>query len=155
MRPLAAMPTRVSGWPSAAKPAAARSLGAELGRVLGVLAGQAEGAVAAGDEALDELGGDGEGGWALAGVEDAEAAAGAGADVEEATAAVEPLGDGVDGAGDVGELGADGGGDGGVLVVDEAEHVEGRELVEVLARGVAGFGEERAEGGGVVGWHLQ
>ena len=123
-----------------------------------MLAGEAERAVAAGDEALDEVGGDGEGGRALAGVEDAEAAAGAGADVEEAAAALEALGDGVDGAGDVGELGADGGGDGGVLVVDEAEHVEGGELVEVFAGGVAGFGEERAEGRGVcwvVGWHLE
>ena len=100
-------------------------------------------------------GGDGEGGRALAGVEDAEAAAGSGADVEEASAAAESFDDGVDGAGDVGELGADSGGDGGVLVVDDAEHVEGGELVEVLGRGIAGFGEECAEGGGVVRWHLE
>ena len=120
------MPTSVSGaLPSGCGEACGGEvLGAELGGVLGVLAGEAERAVAAGDEALDEVGGDGEGGRALRGVEDAEAAAGSGADVEEATAAVEALGDGVDGAGDVGELGTDGGGDGGVLVVDEAEHVE-------------------------------
>ena len=52
-----------------------------------MLAETAEGGVAAGDESLDEGGRDGEGGRALAGVEDAEAAAGAGADVEEAAAA--------------------------------------------------------------------
>ncbi len=83
-----------------------------FGRVFGVFAGEAKGGVAAGDNALDEVGGDGEGGWAFAGVEDAEAAAGAGADVEEAAAALEPGSDLVHGSGDLGELGADGRGDG-------------------------------------------
>ena len=118
-----------------------------------MLAGEAQGAVAAGDETLDEFGGDGEGGRALAGVEDAETAGCAGADVEEASAAVEAGCDLVDGAGDVGELGADRSGDGCVLVVDDAEHVERRELIEIFGRGVAGFGEQRAESSDVGGGH--
>src|ERR1700760_3273623 len=111
-----------------------------------MLAGEAKGAVAAGDEALHKLRRDGEGWRDLAGVEHAEAAAGAGTDVEEAAVALEPFGNGVDGEGDVGEFRTDGSSDLRVLVVDDAEHVEGGELVEVLAGWVAGFGEEQAEG---------
>ena len=74
-----------------------------FGGVFGFFAGFAEGGVAAGDDALEEGRGDGEGGRALAGVEDAETAAGAGSDVEEAASVVEAVGDLVDGFGDVGE----------------------------------------------------
>jgi hypothetical protein len=116
--------------------------GALLGGVFGLFAGFAEGGVAAGDEALDEGRGDGEGGGALAGVEDAETAAGAGSDVEEAASVVEAAGDFVDGAGDVGEDCGYGLGYFGVFVVDEAEHVESGEFVDVLGEWVAGFGEE-------------
>jgi len=119
--------------------------GTFFGGVFGVLAGEAEGAVAAGDESLEEVGRDGEGWGALAGVEDAEASAGAGTDVEEMAAAGEAGGDFVDGAGDGGELGADGGSDFRVFVVDELEHGEGGELVDVCGGGVAGFGGEGAE----------
>ncbi len=142
MRPLAAMPTRVS---CGVKSAAMRSRCALLGRVFGVLAGVAEGGVSAGDDALNECGRDGEGGRALGGVEYAEAAAGAGSHVEEAASLLEAGGDGVDGFGDVGEFGGYGGGDCGVFFVDDAEHVEGGELVDVLGGGVAGFGGERGE----------
>ena len=38
-----------------------------------------------------------------------------------------------------------GGGDGGVFVVDDGEHVEGGEGVDVLGGGVAGFGGEVGE----------
>ena len=116
-----------------------------LGGVFGGFAGVAEGAVAAGDDALKERWGDGEGGRALGGVEDAEAAAGACSYIEEAAAVFEAVGDGVDGVGDVGEFGGDGGGDLGVFFVDDAEHLEGGELVDVLAGGVAGFGGEGGE----------
>ena len=51
----------------------------------------------------------------------------------------EALGDGVDGGGDLGDLGADGGGDVGVLIVDDGEEIEGGELVDVLGGWVAGF----------------
>lgn len=122
-----------------------------FGAVFGVLAREAEGGIAAGDEALHEGGGDGEGGGALAGVEDAEAAAGAGTHIKDAAAAGHALRDAVDGVGDGGELGADGLGDSRVFVVDEAKHVEGGELVEVGGVGVAGFGGERGEGGDVEG----
>ena len=44
-----------------------------------------------------------------------------------------------------GRLGGDGGCYFGVFFVDEAEHVEGGELVDVLGEGVAGFGEEVCE----------
>src|SRR6202012_5786137 len=47
-----------------------------LGRVFGLLAGFAEGGVAASDYGMEEIGGDGEGWRALAGVEHAETAAG-------------------------------------------------------------------------------
>src|SRR5208283_1812531 len=74
--------------------------GALFGRVFGVLGGFSQGSVAACDEALDQRRRDGKRRRALAGVEDAEASAGSRADVEEAAAAGEALGDGVDGAGD-------------------------------------------------------
>ena len=116
-----------------------------LGGVFGGFAGFAEGGVSAGDEALHESWGDGEGWGDLAGVEDAETAAGAGSDVEEAASVVEAERDFVDGFGDVGEGGGYGGDYFAVLVADEAEHVEGGEFVDVLGEGIAGFGEEGGE----------
>ena len=110
-----------------------------LGDVFSGFAGFAEGFVAAGHEALDECGRDGEGGWALGGVEDAEAAAGSGSDVEEAAALLEACGDCIDGFGDVGEFGGYGGGDLCVFFVDDAEHVECGKLIDVLGCGVAGL----------------
>jgi len=135
-----------------------KACGGEVARaffagVFGVLAGEAEGAITSGDEALDEVGGDGKSWGALAGVEDAEAAAGACTDVEEAATAVEAFGDGVDGAGDAGEFGADGCGDGGVFRIDEGEHVEGGELIEMLGGRIAGLGEERGERVSIGCWH--
>jgi len=70
-----------------------------------VLAGEAESAVSAGDEACKQFRINGKGGGTLAGVEDSQAAGGAGAYVEETAVESEAGGDFVDGAGDVGELG--------------------------------------------------
>ena len=78
--------------------------GSLVAGVFGFFAGLAERGVATGDESLHKCGRDGEGRWALAGVEDSEAAAGSGADVEEAATLLEACGDGVDGACDVREL---------------------------------------------------
>jgi hypothetical protein len=116
-----------------------------LGGVFGGFAGFAEGGVAAGDETLHESCGDGEGRRNFAGVEDAEAAAGACSDVEEVASVVEAARDFVDSFGDCGEDGGYGCGYFGVFFVDEAEHVESGEFVDVLGCGVAGFGEEGGE----------
>jgi hypothetical protein len=89
---------------------------------------------------VEEGRGDGEGWRALAGVEDTEAAAGACSGVEEAATFVESLCDGVDCFRNLGEDQGYGRGDLGVLLVDEAEHVESRELVDVFGAGVVGFG---------------
>jgi hypothetical protein len=113
-----------------------------LGGVFGFFAGVAESGVAAGDEALHESWRDREGGGTLAGVEYPETAAGAGSYVEEAASLIEALGDGVYGAGDVGELGGYCGGYFGVLVVDEEEHIQSWEFVDVLGQGIAGFSGE-------------
>ena len=119
--------------------------GALIGGVFRLFRGFAQGGVAAGDEADEEAGRDREGGRALASVEDAEAAAGAGADIEQPATPGETLGDGVDGLGDGGQGGADGGGDGGVFVVDGLKYVERGELVDVGGAGVRGFGGEVGE----------
>src|ERR1035437_3297342 len=96
-----------------------------LGRV-------AKGGVATGDQALKERGRDGEGWRTLGGVEDAETAAGSGTNVEEATALGEAFGDGVDCGGDCGQFGRDRRSDGRVLVIDNGEHLQGGELIDVF-----------------------
>src|SRR5450755_3940756 len=60
-----------------------------------------------------------EGGRNLAGVECAEAAAGSGADVDEASTLADSGSDQIDGAGNLRQGAADGGGDGGVFVVHQ------------------------------------
>ena len=42
----------------------------------------------------------------------------------------------------------------GDLVVDDAEHVEGRELVGVSRRQFSAFGQKLSQGSDLVGWHL-
>ena len=144
VRPLAAMPTRMSGvgrvrigFVGNAEAGGGEVFGAFFGGVFGVLGGVAEGGIAAGDEALNERGRDGEGWRTLGGVEDSEAAAGSCADVEESSALIEAVGDVVDGAGDVGEFGCDRRGDGRILGVDYGEHFESGELVDVLGVWIA------------------
>ncbi len=131
--------------PALLKPAASEIGCALFGGVFGGLAGFAEGGVTAGDEALNQGGRDGEGGGALGGVEDSEAAAGSGTDVEEAAPLLEAGGDGVHRFGDAGQLGSYSGGYLCVLLVDDAEHLQGRKLVDVLGGGVAGFGGKGGE----------
>jgi hypothetical protein len=116
-----------------------------FGGVFGGLAGFTEGGVAACDEALHESWRDGEGGRDFAGVKNAETTAGAGSDVEETTSVFEAAGDLVYGFADVGKFGGYGLRDFGVFVVDDAEHVECWEFVDMLGCGVAGFGEECGE----------
>ena len=99
----------------------------------------------AGDDALDEIGRDVEGGRAFGGVEHAEAAAGACAYVEEASAGAKDFDDGVDGLRDVGEFGGDGIGYAAVFGVDDLEHFEGGFFVDAGGGGVGLFGEEFVE----------
>ena len=146
MRPLAAMPTRVSGVGADGsvalampKPAAVRSLRAFFGGILGVFAGGAQSRVTAGHQGLHERGRDGEGGRALGGVEHAETTAGAGADVKEAATLDEAGGDLVHRRGDGGELGGDRRSDGRVLLVDDGEHFQGGKLVDMFGTRVARF----------------
>ena len=100
MRPLAAMPTSAS-WPL--KPEAARSAAPCSGESSDCSLDLRRAVVAAGDQALKESWGDGEGRGNFAGVEDAETAAGAGADVEDAATVLYSLGDLVDCFRDFGE----------------------------------------------------
>ena len=87
----------------------------------------------------------GVGGRALGGVERGDAAAGAGADVDETAAVAQGAGDGVDDDGDLGQRLLDGGCDLGVFVIDDAGDLEGRLGVEALGGGVGGFGGEIVE----------
>ena len=126
----------------AAKPAADEVALAFFGGVFGVLEGPAQGSVAAGDDPLHQRGRDGKRRRALAGIEYAEPAAGSRADVEEAAALGEALGDGVDGARDGGQLRLDRRGDDRVLPVDEGEHLQRGELIDARGARVARFGGE-------------
>ena len=116
--------------------------GALFGGVFGVLGGFSQSSVSACDEALNQRGRDGKRRWTLGGVEDAEAAAGPRSDVEEAAAAGEALGDGVDGARNGGQLRLDRRGDGCVLLMDQSEHLQRGELVDARGAWVARFGGE-------------
>ncbi len=122
---------------------------AEFGRVFGGFAGGSERGVAAGDDGVKEIGRDGKGGRALAGIEDSETSAGSGADVEQAAAAAEAIGDGVHCRGNARKFGANGGSDGRVCVVDDHEHLERGDLVDVCRAGIEGLGGEIGEVGGL------
>ena len=84
------------------------------------------------DNALHEGARHGERRRALGGVQNAQAAAGPGADVEEASAPGEARGDSVDRSGDVGQFGRNGGSDAAVLLVDHPQHVQRGEGVDML-----------------------
>ncbi len=76
------------------------------------------------------------------GVESADAAAGSGADVDEASALAEPGDDDVDGARDLRQGAADRRGDGGIFLIDEAHDFERRHAVEISSGGKVLFGGE-------------
>ena len=112
---------------------------ADLGGVFVDVGGGGEGLGAAGHDVLHLGGRGGVGGRALGGVERGDAAAGAGADVDEAAAVAQGAGDGVDDHGDLREGLFDGGGDLGVFVVDDAGDLKGRFGVEAFGGRVRGF----------------
>ena len=86
-----------------------------------------------------------ESGRNLGGVECAEAAAGSGADIDEAAALAESGDDDVNGTGDLREGAADRGGDGRVFLVDEADDFKRRHEVEFSGGGKDLFGGQNAE----------
>src|SRR5262249_44089964 len=106
--------------------------------------GAAQRAVAAGDDALDHGRRRHEGGRAFGGVEHAETAAGACADVEKASACSPGGGDAANGVDDAGFGAVYSGGDLAGLGVDDVESVRGGELVEAARSRQATFGEEVA-----------
>ena len=122
---------------------------AGLGLILGALGGGVEGTDAAGDDALDKVGGGAEGGRDLAGIEDAETAAGACAGVEEAAAGLQGGGDEVDG-GDEGGAGLGESARDFLLFKDEEVHEVGGG--EAVHGGGAGIALLCGRGGEVWGW---
>ena len=78
-------------------------------------------------------------------IESANAAAGSGAHVDEASALAKSGDDDVDGAGDLRQSAGDRGGDGGVLAVDQADDFERRHAIEISSGGKNLFGGEAAE----------
>lgn len=73
------------------------------------------------------------------GVEDAQAAGRARAHIEQAAAAAQFIGNGVDGLGDGRDDGADGIGDFMVFFIYDAQHIFGRYAVDMLAMAVLLF----------------
>ena len=137
VRPLVAMPRTISCLPGL------RFLISREGESGVVFAGFSGGAQRFGASGHDELHGAGigvEGGRDFRGVESAETAAGAGADVDEASAMTEARGDHVNGTGDLRQCAADCGGNGRVFVIDHADDFERRHLVEIAGRGRNLFG---------------
>jgi hypothetical protein len=86
-----------------------------------------------------------ESGWDLGGIESAEAAAGSGADVDEASALAKSRSNDFHGASDLRQSAADGRGDGGIFVVDEANDFERGHLVEIMCSGKDLFGGKLAK----------
>ena len=116
-----------------------------LGRVLGMLTGEPQGAVPTGDQPLHQPRIDGKRGRALAGIQNAEPAAGPRAEIEQAAAAPEAVGDRVHRAGNRRQLRPHGCGHPGVLVVDDPQQLGRGELIQSLGCGVASLSGQRAE----------
>ena len=83
-----------------------------------------DGSGTASNEGAHDFSRDTEGGRTLGGVEDAEAAAGAGADVEEASTAADVVDDAVDGAGNGRKFAGDGESDAAVFSIHDANDFE-------------------------------
>ncbi len=118
---------------------------ADLGRVLIDIGGRCQRFRTAGHNVLDLCGQGGVGWGALGRVERGDAAAGAGADIDQPASVAQGAGDGVDDDGDLGERLLDGGSDLGVFVVDDARDFEGGLGVESLGCGVCGLRREIVE----------
>ncbi len=107
--------------------------------------GSSEGFGASGDKELDGAGTDVECRRTLGGVEGSDASAGAGADVDEASAFAEGGGYEIDGAGDLGKSTRHGESDRGIFGVDEGSDLEGGLAIEIGGVGVRLLGAQAAE----------
>jgi len=121
------------------------------GTVFGAFDGTVEGIVAAGDNALNEIGGDAEGGWNFARIENSQAAAGSGTHVEKATTTFQSGVNEVDGGFELGLAVGKGAGDGLLVIDEEGDEGGGVEFVEVGGGGVGLFGLGGSEVFGAVG----
>ena len=99
-----------------------------------------DGLRASGDERANEMRRDAESGRALGGIENTEAAAGAGADVEQTPPLTEAIDDAVDSPGNRRKLAGDGGGDSAILAIHDADDLERRFVIEIARGQVALFG---------------
>lgn len=124
--------------------------GAGIRIVLSPFDGFPQGAPASGDDALDLVGVSAKCGRAFAGVKHAEPAAGAGADVEEASAASQGAHDPVNGALEVGAFAQQGGRDESIFVQHEFNGPGQGKIAEPHRAWIALFGgrvDERIEAG--------
>ena len=113
--------------------------------ILGILNGEADGVIAARDEPDHQTGVNGKGRRTFRCIDDAEPAAGAGADIKQAPARLQPRGNPVDGVGDSAGRLPDSLGTPAVFLVDEAHHLDGRYTVELHGGGIAPLGPQRSD----------
>jgi hypothetical protein len=113
--------------------------------VLGAFLRAQQGFVAAGHHALHHVGMRAVGGRHLGRIEHAQAAGRACADVDQAPVAAEAVDHQVDRARDLQALLAHGGGDQAVLVVDQVDDLQRRQLVDAHAARVALLRQPRVE----------
>ncbi len=96
--------------------------------------------MAASNQAYHLLGRDAIGGRAFTGIQDAEPARGAGADIDQAPTLAKGCRDGIDRPGDFGQQLAHRQRHLLILLIDDAQHLQGRQLVDFDAGRVAGLG---------------
>jgi hypothetical protein len=94
---------------------------------------------------LDQVRAGVEGGRDFGGIESSEAAAGSSADVNEASAVAEAVGDNIDGAGDLWKGASHDLGYGGVLLIDQADHFQRGHLIQITGGGEDLFGGKFAK----------
>ena len=114
--------------------------------ILALLGGLFQGCVSAGDQTDEAIRWDGEGGWALAGIEHTQASAGAGPQVKQASAALEACGNGLHGGSDCRELLAHGLPGAEVGLVHDEQHIGSRHSVEMFTRGIACLSRQQVQG---------
>lgn len=142
VRPLDAMPKTTSWRPGLAL--LDRGEG-EHGVIFAGFSGSAESLGTSGHDVLHGAWIGVEGGRNFRGVESAEAAAGSGAHIDEASTLADAGGDQIDGAGNLRKRAAHCGGDGGIFVVHEAGDFERRHLIETARAGKNLFGGKVAK----------